>query len=197
MTIPVVPRRSSNVFGGSAKFSTAYLLGMGVSVPKPAGMSSRSRVGNPGGMGGALGRVEGGGGEGCDAGRADDAGLGRAAVLGEAAVVNREAGAVGRADSGTGAASPLDGTWTTGWAVYLLPACGASEAKDFNASMASATFPYLASGDFCIRRSTTATNSSGVSGLKSLMAVGCLVWWAIIFSTAVPSGKGYWPVKQK
>ncbi len=70
-------------------------------------------MGKPGGMGGAVGRVPEGGGEGWDDGMAGEAGVGRVAGIAEAAVVNREAGAEGRTISGAGAWTPLAGTWTT------------------------------------------------------------------------------------
>ena len=59
-----------------------------------------------------------------------------------------------------------------------------------SASTSSAVLAKRASGVFCIRRSTTAASSFGKSGTRLLIGLGCLNWWAIIFSAAVPSGKG-------
>ena len=68
-------------------------------------------MGIPGGIGGAAGLVEAGGGDGWDG----DAAGGRDTGAVDAAATDREAAAgVGRADSGVGAARPLDGTCTTG-----------------------------------------------------------------------------------
>ena len=55
---------------------------------------------------------------------------------------------------------------------------------------------YRSSGVFAISRSTTATSPSGMSGASSASGAGCLIWWAIIFSTALPSGNGTRPVRQ-
>src|SRR5262245_46143200 len=173
MTMPVVPKRSSKDFGGSDKFSTAYLLGMvGWSVPPPLGMSSRSRTGMAGAVDGIAGLVERGG----DEGAAGGAVTGRAgAGAADAAAVVREGAGAGRVTSGASVANPLGGTCTIGCAVYLLPGAGDSDANGLKASTASATLPYLAAGVFCMSLSTIATSSSGVSGLASLIGGGCFV----------------------
>src|SRR5947209_6958069 len=87
-------------------------------------------------------------------------------------------------------------TWrggATGGAV--MP--GRPETSGRRAPMTSLLAGYRASEVFAMRRSTTAMSSSGTSGLVSRIGVGALVWWAIIFSTALPSGNGTRPVRQK
>ena len=137
--------------------------------------SSRNQEPISGGHGGRAwwhtGLGERGGGEAGAGGTAVD----RAAGAVDASTAFREGAGAGRVTSGAKVAKPLGGTCTIGWAVYLLPGSGDSEASGLKASMASATLPYREAGVFCMRRSTTATNWSGVSGLTSLIGGGCFV----------------------
>src|SRR6478672_8219073 len=68
-------------------------------------------------------------------------------------------------------------------APWWLLAIRGPDAYDCSASTSSSTPGYRASGDFCISRSTTAASPSGACGAASRSGVGCLNWWAIIFST--------------
>jgi hypothetical protein len=114
MTMPVVPKRSSKDFGGSDRFSTAYLLGIDPwSAPPPLGMSSLSRTGMAGVLEGTAGLGEMGPVEGAVGGAV----VGRAGAAGDAAdavaaAVRVGAGA-GRVTSGARVANPLAGTCTT------------------------------------------------------------------------------------
>ena len=77
-------------------------------------------------------------------------------------------------------------------AAGFLAACAAPD----SASIASSTPWYRSSGFFCISFSMTPTRSAGAPGVSSASGGACLNWWAIIFSTALPSGNGYRPVRQ-
>src|SRR3954468_17557918 len=81
-----------------------------------------------------------------------------------------------------------------GWS--NAPTTGSPPASGSSLSATSSVPPNRSSGFFAISRSTTATSASGASGTSSFSGVAALNWWAIIFSTALPSGKGYRPVRQ-
>jgi len=207
MASPAVPSfssmRSMKGLGGSVRFSMEYSRGMelgrSAAAGRPAGpRCNDSRVGRGTGAG-ATGGLDGGG-AGTGAGA-----LAAGAVRAGGVVAGRESVGVGpeggRGVSATECGEPFSRrspcTTGLGRGANGDPGAGAPDAKGLKASITSAALPKRAVGAFCMSRSTTATNGAGVSGLSSLIGGGCLVWWAIIFSTAVPSGKGTWPVRQK
>ena len=65
-----------------------------------------------------------------------------------------------------------------------------------SASTTSSVLPYRPSGVLAISFLTTSTSPAGASGANSGTGSGSLVWWAIIFSTELPSGNGTRPVRQ-
>src|SRR5581483_5340025 len=66
-----------------------------------------------------------------------------------------------------------------------------------SASTTSSQALYRLSGVLAISFWTIAANSSGTFGDSSRTGTGSRVWWDIIFSTALPSGNGTRPVRQK